>query len=197
MKSSAWGRALLAVVALTGQASAEPPAAISYPQDYRIRLVKYAVVDRADGISRDLYVSPAAIEALRRDPGLKEFPAGVLFALDVHSARETGRDPKTRAPRFEIAPDGRLVRSKDEHVLHLMKKIRPGFGSQNWAFGGYDPATTAPLKLELPGDCFLCHQAAVMSDMTFSLNLLKRFASSGAVQYRLCSQPGRQPCPFQ
>src|SRR5262249_56271496 len=104
MKPSAWGRALLAVVALTGQVSAESPAAISYPQDYRIRLVKYAVVDRADGISRDLYVSPAAIEALRHDPGLKEFPAGVLFALDVHSARETGRDPKTRAPPLQIAP---------------------------------------------------------------------------------------------
>ena len=197
MKPSAWGRALVAVVALIGQASAESPAVVPYPQDYRTRLVKYAVVDRADGMSRDLYVSPGAIDALRRDPGLKEFPAGVLFALDVHSAREAGRDPKTHAPRFEMTPDGRLVRSKDEHVLHLMQKIRPGFGSQNWAFGGFDPVTAEPLKLELPGDCFLCHQAAVVSDMTFSLNLLKRFASSGAVQYRLSAQPGRQPCPFQ
>lgn len=197
MKPSAWGRALLVVAALIGQASAESPASVSYPQDYRTRLVKYAVVDRADGMSRDLYVSPTAIEALRRDPGLKEFPAGVLFALDVHSAREIGREPKTHAPRFEITPEGRLVRSKDEHILHLMKKIRPGFGSQNWVFGGFDPATTEPLKLELPGDCFLCHQAALVSDMTFSLNLLKRFASSGAVQYRLCAHPGRQPCPFQ
>jgi Cytochrome P460 len=197
MKPSARIRALLAVVALIGQASAESPAVVPYPPDYRTSLVKYAVVDRADGMSRDLYVSREAIEALSRDPGLKEFPAGVLFALDVHSARETGRDPRTRSPRFETTPDGRLVRSKDEHILHLMKKIRPGFGSQNWAFGGFDPVTAEPLKLELPGDCLLCHQAALVSDMTFSLNLLKRFTSSGAVQYRLCSQPGRQPCPFQ
>jgi hypothetical protein len=196
MKPSEWVGALLAVVALIGQAAAESPAMVPFPQGYRTRLVKYAVVDRADGMSRDLYVSQGAIEALKRDPGLKEFPAGVLFALDVHSARETGRDPTTHAPRFEITPDGRLIRSKDEHTLHLMKKIRPGFGSQNWAFGGYDPVTAEPLKLELPGDCFLCHQAAVVSDMTFSFNLLKRFASSGALQYRLCSQPGRQPCPF-
>jgi hypothetical protein len=197
MKPAAWRRALLAVVALIGQAWAESPAVVSYPQDYRARLVKYAVVDRADGMSRDLYVSREAIEALVRDPGLKEFPAGVLFALDVHSARQTGRDRKTRAPRFESTPAGRLVRSKDEHILHLMQKIRPGFGSQNWAFGGFDPVTAEPLKLELPGDCFLCHQAALVSDMTFSLNLLKHFAASGAVQYRLCAQPGRQPCPFQ
>jgi hypothetical protein len=50
-------------------------------------------------------------------------------------------------------------------VLHLMQKIAPGFGSQNWAFGGFDPLTGVPLKLELPGDCLLCHQAALASDM--------------------------------
>ena len=198
IKRSAWVRALLAVVVLIGQASAESPVVVvPFPQDYRARLVKYAVVDRVDGMSRDLYVSPAAIEALKRDPDLKEFQAGVLFALDVHSARAIGRDPRTHSPRFEITRDGRLVRSKDEHILHLMQKMRPGFGSQNWAFGGFDPATAEPLKLQLPGDCSLCHQAAVVSDMTFSFNLLKRFAAAGAVQYRLCSQPGRQPCPFQ
>ena len=193
-----WSRApLLAILTVIAPASAQTPAVVAYPQDYQARLVKYAVVDRLDGMSRDLYVSPAAIEALRRDPRLKEFPAGVLFALDVHSAREIGRDAKTHTPRFEVTPAGRLVRSKDERTLHLMEKVRPGFGSQNWAFGGFDPATAEPLKLQLPGDCHLCHQAAVMSDMTFSLNLLKRFAASGAVQYRLCQQPGRQPCPFQ
>jgi hypothetical protein len=33
-------------------------------------------------------------------------------------------------------------------------------------------------KLQLPGDCHLCHQAAV-SDMTYSMKLLGRFAESG------------------
>jgi hypothetical protein len=189
--------ALLVSLALIGQASAQLPSVVSYPQDYKTRLVRYAVVDRADGMSRDLYASRDAIEALKREPPLKEFPAGVLFALDVYSAREIGRDAKTHVPRFEVTPQGRLVRSKDERILHLMEKVRPGFGSQNWAFGGFDPATAAPLKLQLPGDCLLCHQAAVVSDMTFSLNLLKRFVASGTVQYGFCQQPGRQPCPFQ
>ncbi|PYN86269.1 MAG: hypothetical protein DMD87_17615 [Candidatus Rokuibacteriota bacterium] len=198
MKPASWTRApLLVVLTVFGAASAQSPAVVPYPQAYKTTLVRYAVVDRSDGMSRDLYVSRDAIEALRGDPRLKEFPAGVLFALDVHGARAIGRDAKTGAPLFEVTPQGRLVRSKHERTLHLMQKVRPGFGSQNWAFGGFDPTTAEPLKLQLPGDCHLCHQAAVMSDMTFSLNLLKHFVSSGTVQYSLCRQPGRQPCPFQ
>jgi hypothetical protein len=187
---------LLVILVSIGCVWAQAPAVVPFPRDYKISLVKYAVVDRADGFSRDLYVSRDALDALKRDPRLKELPAGALLALDVHSARMLGQDRKTRAPRFESGPDGHLVRSKDEHILHLMQKIQPGFGSQNWAFGGFDPLTAAPLKLQLPGDCLLCHQAAVVSDMTFSMSLLKRFAETGVVQYGYCSQPGRQACVF-
>lgn len=192
-----WARGvLLALLVSGGTAAAESPPVVPYPGDYKTSLVRYAVVDRIDGLSRDLYVSRAGIEALKRDPRLREFPVGVLFALDVHRAKLVARDHRTGAPTFASGPDGHLARSKDERTLHLMQKIRAGSGSQNWAFGGFDPVTGAPLKLELPGDCLLCHQAAVVSDMTFSLTLLKRFAESGAVQYRLCAQPGRQACPF-
>jgi cytochrome P460 len=184
------------LVVLIGEVLAQSPLPVPYPQDYKTSLVKYAVVDRSDGLSRDLYVSRDAIEALKRDPRLQEFPVGALFALDVHSARVLRRDPKTKAPIFEATPEGRLVRSKDERILHLMRKIQPGFGSQNWTFGGFDPVTAEPLKLQLPGDCLLCHQAAVVSDMAFSMGLLKRFAATGAVQYSFCPHPGRQACPF-
>jgi len=186
----------LALLIMVGHASAQSPHAISFPRDYKTSLVNYAVVDRADGMSRDLYVSREAITALRRDPHLQEYPAGVLFALDVHSAKLVSRDPKTGAPRFEVTAQGHLVPSQDERTVHLMQKIQPGFGSQNWAFGGYDPITAEPLRLQLPGDCLLCHQAAVVSDMTYSTKLLKRFVVSGAVQYSFCPQPGRQACPF-
>ncbi len=186
----------LALLILVGHVSAQSPSTISYPRDYKTNLVNYAVVDRSDGMSRDLYASRDAIEALKRDLRLQEFPAGVLFALDVYSAKLMSRDPKTGTPRFEATAQGHLVRSKDERTLHLMQKVRPGFGSQNWAFGGFDPITAEPLKLQLPGDCHLCHQAAVVSDMTYSMKLLKRFAESGVVQYSFCPQPGRQACPF-
>jgi hypothetical protein len=178
------------------QVSAQWLPTIPYPRHYKTSLVNYAVVDRSDGMSRDLYASGDAIEALKRDPRLKEFPAGVLFALDVYSAKLMGRDPKTGTPRYEVSAQGHLVRSKDERILHLMQKVQPGFGSQNWAFGGFDPITAESLKLQLPGDCHLCHQAALVSDMTYSLKLLKRFVATGALQYSFCRQPGRQACPF-
>ena len=90
---------LLAVLVLIAQASAQSPPVVPYPRDYKNRLVRYAEVDRLDGMSRDLYASRDAIEALKRDPHLQEFPAGVLFALDVYSARLVSRDPKTLGPR--------------------------------------------------------------------------------------------------
>lgn len=169
---------------------------VSYPREYRTSLVKYAVVDRVDGLSRDLYASRDAIEALAHDPGLRELPVGTLFAIDVYRAKVLGRDPKSGATIFATDPRKHLVRGEGERTLHLMQKTQPGFGSRNWAFGGFDPVTAEPLKLELPGDCLLCHQAAVVSDMAFSMSLLKRFTTSGTVQYSYCPQPGRQICPF-
>jgi len=180
--------ALGLALALVGAASAQPP--VPFPRDYKTAMVKYAVVDRGDGMSRDIYVSHDAIEALRREPRLSEFPVGVVFAIDAYSARAIGRD-------FERTPAGHLVRSKDERTLHLMRRVTPGFGSEHWAFAGFDPLTTEPLKLELPGDCLRCHQEAVVSDMAFSAKLLRRFVASGEVQYRFCPHPGRQSCPLQ
>ena len=192
-----WARAaVLALLVLIGPAAAQSPFPVPYPKEYKTTLLRYALVDRADGLSRDLYVSRDAFEAVQRDPGLSEFPVGALFALDVYSARMIRRDPRTGASVFEKSPDGHLVRSKDEHTLHLMQKTRAGFGSRTWTFGGFDPATALPLKLDLPGDCLLCHQAALVSDLSFSLTLLRRYVATGQVQYGFCGQPGRQICPF-
>src|SRR5262245_16435078 len=101
----------LLVVLTSAVVAAGTSRVIQFPRSYQTTLVKYAVVDRADGLSRDLYASPDAIEALRRDPRLREFRVGVLLALDVHSARMVGRDAKTQTPRFETASDGHLARS--------------------------------------------------------------------------------------
>lgn len=194
-----WARTALLVV-LVGLVPMEGVLAqgpvVSYPREYRTGLVKYAVVDRVDGLSRDLYASKDAIEALTHNPGLREFPMGTLFAIDVYRAKVLGRDPRSGATVFATDRQKHLVRGGGERTLHLMQKTQPGFGSRNWTFGGFDPVTAEPLKLELPGDCLLCHQAAVVSDMAFSMSLLKRFAASGTVQYSYCPQPGRQICPF-
>src|SRR5262245_59870762 len=187
---------LLVLLVLIEPVFAQPTAGVPYPRNYKTSLVKYATVDRSDGFSRDLYASREAVEAVRTNPRLQELPVGVVLALDVYSAREVSRDRKTGAITFETTREGHLVHSKSERTLHLMQKTLRGFGSQTWTFGGYDPLTAAPSKLELPGDCLLCHQAAVVSDMAFSLSLLKRFAATGAVQYSFCQHPGRQACAF-
>ena len=187
---------LLTAVLLIEPALAQSPPTVAFPREYKSRLVKYAVVDRADGFSRDLYASKAAVDALKQNPKLQEFPVGALFAIDVYSAALLGRDRKSQAPIFRTMSDGHLAREKDERTLHLMQKTQPGFGSQTWTFAGFDPRTAAPLPLQLPGDCLLCHQAAVVSDMSFSLSLLRRYATTGAVQYSYCAHPGRQACAF-
>src|SRR5262244_4409220 len=86
---------LLMALVVAGPALAQAPPAVPYPRDYKTKLVKYATVDRSDGLSRDLYASPGAIEALKRDEHLREFPVGVLLALDVHGAKALGRDRKS------------------------------------------------------------------------------------------------------
>ena len=148
-RAAMWARVVLLVGALSiGSAAAQSPSAVPYPQRYQTALVKYAVVDRVDGLSRDLYASRDAVDAMRRDPSLKEFRVGVRFALDVYRARMTGHDRKTGSPIFEAGADGHLVRSQTERTLHLMRKGQPGFGSQNWTFGGFDPLTAEPLRLQ-------------------------------------------------
>lgn len=188
--------ALLVVAALGEPGLAQSPPGVAAVTDHTTSLTKYAVVERADGFSRDLYAAPSVVQALRHDPRLPELPVGALLAIDAHSARLLGRDRTTRAPLYERDRQGRLIRSKDERTLHLMQKTRPGFGSQTWTFAGLDPRTATPLSLQLPGDCLLCHQTALVSDMAFSLSLLRRFAETGQVQYSFCAYPGRQPCPF-
>jgi len=81
-----WARAvLLVVLVLIEQVLAQSLPVVPYPRDYKSSLAKYAVVDRSDGMSRDLYASRDVIQALKRDPRLREFPVGVVFALDVYN----------------------------------------------------------------------------------------------------------------
>ncbi|HEX5531382.1 MAG TPA: hypothetical protein VFZ82_17565 [Methylomirabilota bacterium] len=64
MEHGMWARTAL-LVGLVGLVSSEGALAqgpvVSYPREYRTRLMTYAVVDRVDGLSRDLYASKDAI----------------------------------------------------------------------------------------------------------------------------------------
>ncbi len=164
---------------------------VPFPVNYKQNLVLFAVVDRVDGKSRDLYVSKQALEAIGKN---EEFPVGAYLAIDVHSAKVLGQEPKSRAFIYEKDAQGHLKRSKDEPILHLLFKSSMGFGTKTWTFGGYDPFTAKPLKLELPSDCLECHQTALATDMIHSADLLQQYVKTGKVQYAYCRYPGRQPC---
>ncbi len=60
----------LVLLIMLGPVAAQPPT-LPYPRGYKTSLVTYAVVDRSDGLSRDLYTSRDAIDeaaqALRRE----------------------------------------------------------------------------------------------------------------------------------
>src|SRR5262245_59567243 len=106
-KQLAWaGAVAVVVVVLIESVLAQSAAIVPYPRDYKTTLVKYAVVDRSDGFSRDLYASREAIDALKRNPRLQEFPVGALFALDVHTAKRLGQNKKTHAPIWETTREG-------------------------------------------------------------------------------------------
>src|SRR6185295_5006704 len=50
-----WVAGVLLGLLLIARVAAQPTPVVPYPRDYKSGLVKYAVVDRSDGLSRDLY----------------------------------------------------------------------------------------------------------------------------------------------
>lgn len=159
--------------------AAKPNPMIPFPQNHRQTLVRYAVVDRIDNKSRDLYISPIGLEALRSGLPL---PVGTTLAIETFSG--VGLDDK-----------GRLSRTKEENQLHVITKLQPGEGLRFWGFGAYTlDGKPEPVVIEMPGNCLACHQEAVKTDLIISMDLLKQFVATGQVQYSRCNLSGRQLC---
>lgn len=163
-------------------AAGQPNPLVPYPRDFRQNLVQYAIVDRPDGRSRDLYISRPGLEALRRNQPL---PVGTVVAIETFSV--TGEQDSR----------GRMVRQKAENQVHVMTKVQPGEGLRAWGFGAYTlDAVPEPGTSELPSFCLACHQIAmVKSEPIISLDMLKQFAATAEVQYFRCNRPEREVCP--
>jgi hypothetical protein len=52
-----------------------------------------------------------------------------------------------------------------EHLDDFLRAAADRADGAGLPFGGFDPVTSEPLKLDLSGDCQLCHQAALVSDL--------------------------------
>ncbi|MDX2006848.1 MAG: cytochrome P460 family protein [Meiothermus sp.] len=166
--------ALLAVVMAAG-----PNPMIPFPQNFRQTLIKYAVVDRVDKKSRDLYISKRGLEAIQQGLPL---PVGTVIAIETFSG-------------INFDTDGKISRSKEENQLHVVTKLQPGEGLRVWGFGAYLlDGKPESVVVEMPGNCLACHQEAVKTDLVISMDLLKKFASTGQVQFSRCALPGREIC---
>lgn len=186
VRASVFGRprrafaGLVGLVLATGLVlAAKPNPMIPFPQNHRQTLVLYAVVDRIDNRSRDIYISKNGLEALRQGQPL---PVGTTLAIETFSG--VGQDAK-----------GHLIREKEENQLHVITKLQPGVGLRVWGFGAYKlSGEPEAVVIEMPGNCLACHQEALKNDLVISDDLLKQFVATGQVQYSRCNLSGRQIC---
>lgn len=179
-------RWILAGLSLLAPVLAQVVTKFPFGGDYRKELVQYATVERPDGKSRDIYISKAAVEAVRKG---EPIPVGTVIAIDLHTASSSHGN-------YQKDAQGLWVRAQDDPYLHVLAKV-PGEGSKAWVFGAFDPTTGQPEPgSSLPSDCFECHRSALATDMVHTFDQLVRFAHSGRVQRVYCNQPGRQLCGF-
>lgn len=179
----AWGILGLCLVGLAWAANIVPNPMIPFPENYRTAFVQYGIVDRNDGKSRDIFVSPQGLEALRAGLPL---PVGTTIAIEAFLVGGVQDN------------QGHLIREKPANQLHVLTKIQPGEGLRVWGFGAFTlDGKPEPVITEMPGGCLACHQQASDQDLIFSIEQLKQFAATNEVQFLRCNLSGRQICPSQ
>lgn len=185
------GSALLALTPMARAPSLLPrppigtPLRLHAPPDYRERLVRYAVVDRPDGIVRHLYVSRAAVEAVRRDEPL---PVGTTIVAEAWTAARDGQGRLLRDAAGHLRP-ATLLPELDVRQKRADVPGRP----DSWASGRFDVATGEAVNANL-AECWICHQSVSGRDFVFTRRALVRFVANGRVQRRDCGRPDRQLC---
>jgi len=176
------GLALTPVLAVAPGSA--PPPALEYPANYAQKLVQYAVSERPDGRVRKLYVSRAALEALRKGEGL---PIGTLLVIEEFSGKRLGKD-------FARDAQGHLMVDVRLPNLDVRRKVgdKPR-DFENWQNERFEAGAGRKLSTNL-ADCWICHQSAEKADFTFTLPALRAFASSGKLERHDCTLPERQLC---
>lgn len=159
---------------------------IEFPDNYRENLVLYATIDRADGISRDLYISPEAVDALENG---ERFPDYSVVLIEAFEADRRG--PDGRLVRLDVDPEIHLAEARSTwQIADLAATSRVG----DWNFGAFDARDGSVFGTTGLNDCFSCHEGASTRNFIFSEPLLEAFVSTGEVQYLYCRRSGRSRC---
>lgn len=167
---------------------------ISLPPDYRATDLLYAIIDRPDGITRKLYISPAGLAAVQRG---EDFPDGAQIVVEAFDA---ARDDQGNILRDGA---GRLILGAMRPEIHVaetrstwrMEDLASSSRLGNFNFAAFDAATGGH-NGEFIADCFSCHDQAARTGFVFTRRELQAYASTGETQYSFCSQPARVPCRF-
>lgn len=166
---------------------------MTLPADYRDSFIQYATVDRPDGLTRTLFISPESFAALQSGAPL---PNGTRIIIEAFEGTpgETGRLVAGDMLPFIHMAEKRKSWRLDE--LHTSAKVG------DWNFASFESDTRVPADPNTPGenlnDCFTCHDssASPTRDFIFTRRNIDLFASTKTPQYIVCNQPDRIPCRF-
>ena len=144
------------------------PEKIKYPSDY-LRGVLYQTLDRPDTKQyRELYATPAAIDAVRKG---QPIPSGTVLTLVQWSVHQDEKGVPLKGP------DGRFI--KNTIIGHTVMEKRTGWGADypaDWPRNGeWEYAVFTPDGLPNPKGnannkaCFTCHLPHAKQDFVISL----------------------------
>ena len=166
------GGTLLATSVIAG------PDNIGFPEGFE-KGVLYATVDRYDIKQyRELYSTPAAVQALREG---RPIPSGTVLTLVQYTAKTDGKGSPVKGP------DGRFV--KGDLVAYAVMEKRQGWGSgypDEWRNGEWEFAAFTkdrqPNQRANAGikNCFVCHKPHEKQDFVISLARLAGTAPGAA-----------------
>lgn len=155
--------ALLGVAAMAGGDK------VAFPEDYD-KGTLYATVDRYDNKQhRELYATPAAVEAVRKG---QPIPSGTVLTLVQYKAKLDGAGNPVKGS------DGRF--EKGELVAYTVMEKRTGWGTEykddirngEWEYQVFRPDKSVNDKANLTS-CFQCHKPHAGQDFVISLASLK------------------------
>lgn len=167
---------------------------IQLPANYRTQLVHYATISRGSGDLRRMFISPAAIEAVKQNHDL---PSGIIVVMEDTSP--------LIGQNNQVVRDNNGVPLATEIVGNLfVREKRTGWGQEyptNIRNGEWDSAWFSPAGQRVSADllsCLSCHVTARPSQhYLYTWQQLSSFVRTGKIGYTACDQGGRQPCTHQ
>ncbi len=153
---------------LASTAASAGPEKIKYPSDY-LKGVLYQTLDRPDNKQyRELYATPAAIEAVRKG---QPIPSGTVLTLVQWSVQQDDKGNPIKDS------NGRFI--KKDIIAHTVMEKRTGWGTDypsdwprngEWEYAVFGPDGQPNAKANANNKaCFTCHLPHAKQDFVISL----------------------------